>query len=61
MGIICSLVEIELTDLTKSGGVMAPPAPSGSTPLLNDTNADNLGGVFSAGNGQNFLEITMIQ
>ena len=27
------LVEIGLTNLPKSGGAMAPPAPSGTTPL----------------------------
>ena len=27
------LVEIGLTDLTKSGGAMAPPEPPGTTPL----------------------------
>ena len=27
------MVEIGLTDLTKSGGAMAPPAPPGTTPL----------------------------
>ena len=27
------LVEIGLTDLPKSGGAMAPPAPPGTTPL----------------------------
>ena len=27
------LVEIGLTDMSKSGGAMAPPAPSGTTPL----------------------------
>ena len=29
VGIICPLVEIGLTDLPKSGGTMAPPAPTG--------------------------------
>ena len=35
VGIICSpsLVEIGLTDLLKSGGAVAPPAPLGATPL----------------------------
>ena len=36
VGIICppSLVDIKLTDLPKSGGAMAPPAPPGTTGLL---------------------------
>ena len=29
------LVEIGLTDQPKSGGAMAPPAPTGTTPLTN--------------------------
>ena len=29
VGIICPLVEIRLTDLPKSGGTMAPTAPTG--------------------------------
>ena len=32
------LVEIGLTDLPKSGGTMAPPAPPGTTPLKDPTN-----------------------
>ena len=31
VGIICPPVEIELTDLSKSGGVIAPPAPPAPT------------------------------
>ena len=34
VGIICPLIEIEFTDLSKSGGTMAPPAPPGTTGLI---------------------------
>ena len=34
MGIICLLIEIGLTNLPKSGGAMAPPVPTGTTPQL---------------------------
>ena len=40
------LVEIGLTDLPKSGGAMAPPAPPGTTPLDFKVNTQDINAIL---------------